>query len=190
MPLNHFDIISSFYDRWGRFEKSHPLYKLIDLPANGIILDIGGGTGRVASILTGSDRWVVVMDISSGMLRKARNKTGLLPLMADAAVIPLKTGSVDRVIIVDALHHIKRQRETIQEFCRLLKPAGVGVVVEPDVHSLFVKLIIIMEFLLMMGSHFLNEHDLLKLFVGEPGSTVINVWRGNLIVRYLKNTGK
>ena len=120
------------------------------------MVDIGGGTGRVAQVLSDTGCQVVVVDVSAGMLKRVHGKPGLIPLMADAAALPFRSGCVSRVLIVDALHHIKRQPETIRELCRLLEPGGVGVVVEPDTRVFLVKLIVIMEFILLMGSHFLN----------------------------------
>jgi len=187
MPFNHFDVISGIYDRWRRFDSSHPLIDLLDLPANGIILDIGGGTGRVARALTGKGRRVVVIDISAGMLLKARGKAGLVPLISDSAALSFPAERIDRVLIVDALHHIKKQQETIDEICRLLKPGGVAVVVEPDLKALFVKFIVVLEFVLLMGSHFLKERDLLDLFERKAGQVSSIVWRGNLIVKYIKD---
>jgi SAM-dependent methyltransferase len=186
MSFNHFDIISGIYNRWGRFKLDHPLIEMLDLKEDDILLDIGGGTGRVANALAGRSRQVVVIDTSAGMLSKAPNKAGISPLMADSAILPVPGGSVDRVLIVDALHHIKKQQETIEELCRSLKPDGVAVIVEPDVGSVFVKLIILVEFLFMMGSHFLNRDELVKMFDHQSGKTSACIWRGNVIVQYRK----
>ena len=187
MPFNHFDFISPIYDRFGRFDRAHPMLTLLDMPTDGLMVDIGGGTGRVAQVLADTGCQVVVVDVSAGMLKRVHGKPGLIPLMADAAALPFRSGSVSRVLIVDALHHIKRQPETIQELCRLLEQGGVGVVVEPDTSVFAVKLIVIMEFVLMMGSHFLKAPELLALFTNEPGKATISAWRGNLLLQFRKN---
>ncbi len=187
MSFDHFDIIAGIYDRWGNFDTNHPLMELLDLPAEGIVLDIRGGTGRVAKALKGDGRLVVVGDISAGMLLKVHAKSGIIPLMTDSAALPFPAGEIDRVVIVDALHHIKKQQGTIDEIHRLLKPGGVVVVVEPDLNFLFVKLIVIVEFLLLMGSHFLKEKELLEMFNAGTGEVSSNVWRGNIIIKYTKN---
>jgi ubiquinone/menaquinone biosynthesis C-methylase UbiE len=187
MPFNHFDIISPIYERFGRFDRTHPLLKLLDLPAKGLVVDIGGGTGRVAQVLADTGCQVVVVDVSPGMLKRVLDKPGLSPLMADAAALPFRTGSVSRVLIVDALHHIRKQGETIRELCRLLLPGGVGVVVEPDTRVFAVKLIRIMELVLLMGSHFLKDTELQALFAGERGKTMLTAWRGNLMLKFVKS---
>ena len=130
---------------------------------------------------------MVVVDVSAGMLKRALGKPGLIPLMADAAALPFRSGSVNRVLIVDALHHIQKQSETIRELCRLLEPGGVGVVVEPDTSVFAVKLIRIMEWVLLMGSHFLKDNELQALFASESGETSLTAWRGNLMLKFVKS---
>jgi ubiquinone/menaquinone biosynthesis C-methylase UbiE len=186
MPFNHFDFISPIYDRWSRFDRTHPLLDLLELPEQGLVVDIGGGTGRVAQIIADAGCRVVVVDVSVGMLKRVHAKPGLSPLLADAAALPFRADSVDRILVVDALHHIKRQVETIHELCRLLKPGGVGVVVEPDTRVFAVKLIVLMEAVLLMGSHFLKSAELLALFASELGKATLNAWRGNLLLQFKK----
>jgi ubiquinone/menaquinone biosynthesis C-methylase UbiE len=187
MPINHFDIISPIYARFGRFDRSHPLMTLLEIPDKGLVVDIGGGTGRVAKVLADAGCQVVVVDVSGGMLKRVHGKPGLMPLMADAVALPFRSISVSRVLIVDALHHIQRQRDTIRELCRLLLPGGVGVVVEPDTSVFAVKLIKLMEFVLLMGSHFLKDTELQALFTGESGKTSLTAWRGNLMLKFVKS---
>jgi ubiquinone/menaquinone biosynthesis C-methylase UbiE len=186
MPFNHFDFISPIYERYGHFDRTHPLMALLEMQDKGMVIDIGGGTGRIAQALTGDGRHAIVVDLSPGMLLRVHDKPDLSPLMADAAALPFRAGSADRVLIVDALHHIKDQPGTIRELCRLLKPGGVGVVVEPDTRVFVVKLIAIMEFVLLMGSHFLKPDELLSLFSSEPGTTSLTAWRGNLLLQFKK----
>lgn len=186
MPFNHFDIISPIYEHFGNFDRSHPMLDLLELPDRGLVVDIGGGTGRVACAIAEDGLPVVVVDVSAGMLKRALGKPGLMPLMADAAALPFRSGSVSRVLIVDALHHIRQQSETIRELCRLLEPGGVGVVVEPDISVFAVKLIRLMELVLLMGSHFLKDTELQALFAGESGETSMTAWRGNLMLQFKK----
>jgi len=44
--------------------------------------------------------------------------------------------SFDRVLMVDALHHVVNQAETICELYRVLKPGGRLVIEEPDLRNL------------------------------------------------------
>jgi ubiquinone/menaquinone biosynthesis C-methylase UbiE len=186
MPINHFDIISGVYHRWGRFDPQHPLLGLLDLPSQGLIIDVGGGTGRVARLLAAPGRPVVVVDVSTGMLRRARGLSDIWPVMADAAHLPFESGAAVRCLIVDALHHIPSQQASIDELCRALQPGGILVVDEPDLRVFAVKLIRIGEWLLWMGSHFLNQDQLEALFDLHPGKIDVKAWQGSLMLRFTK----
>lgn len=45
-------------------------------------------------------------------------------------VVPLDDGEVDRVAMVDVLHHLHDQPEALEEVVRVLKPGGLFVVVD------------------------------------------------------------
>jgi demethylmenaquinone methyltransferase/2-methoxy-6-polyprenyl-1,4-benzoquinol methylase len=92
-------------------------------------LDVGGGTGR-ASVAFPRIDWTVV-DAAEGMLRRAYRK-GLQAVRADAAALPVRDGSVDAVLVVDALHHLPDARTVLAEVERVLAPGGVVVVREFD----------------------------------------------------------
>ena len=47
--FDHFDFIAPLYDRIVRLPVSSRLCELLKLPTDGILLDAGGGTGRVSS---------------------------------------------------------------------------------------------------------------------------------------------
>jgi len=49
--FDHFDFIAPLYDRIVRLPVSSRLCELLKLPTDGILLDAGGGTGRVSSRL-------------------------------------------------------------------------------------------------------------------------------------------
>jgi demethylmenaquinone methyltransferase/2-methoxy-6-polyprenyl-1,4-benzoquinol methylase len=159
---------------------------LLELPGTGLLLDIGGGTGRVAAVLAERGQKVIIIDVSPGMLRQARGKPAIHPVLADAAALPFPSGTFPRALIVDALHHIPDQQGTILELGRTLAPGGVAVVVEPNTTNYFVKLIQLFEWLMFMHSHFLKDHELLRLFENLPGKTSLAPWIGNLLLQYRK----
>ena len=180
MPFDHFGLIAGIYDRAGQFQVSEPLLGLLTLSPDSRLLDAGGGTGRVAAALRGMVRQVFVADISRGMLRRAVGK-GLATVCAPAERLPFPSGSLDRVIMVDALHHVSDQRQTARELFRLLSPGGRIVIVEPDIHKPIVKAIAIGEKVLLMRSHFLPGEKIAALF-SEPDAKTSLVYAGfNLI---------
>lgn len=115
------------------------------------VLDVGGGTGRVARSLREE---VIVVDASRGMLRRAREHA-LPAVRAAAERLPVADRSVDAVLIVDALHHFEDQRAALAEAARVLRPGGVAVVREFDPTTIRGRALAAGERLLGMRSTFL-----------------------------------
>jgi demethylmenaquinone methyltransferase/2-methoxy-6-polyprenyl-1,4-benzoquinol methylase len=185
MPFDHFDLISPIYART-RFDPSHPLIGLLELPETGLVLDIGGGTGRVASVLVRLGQQVLIVDRSPGMLRQACGQPGMFPILADATALPFASAGLPRALVVDALHHIRDQQGAVNEFVRVLAPGGIGLIAEPDLRNFFVKLIQLFEWLMLMGSHMHREQGLAGLFAGKGGKVALKSWGGQLLLQFLK----
>ncbi|MGA2504857.1 MAG: class I SAM-dependent methyltransferase [Anaerolineales bacterium] len=180
MPFDHFNLIAGLFERTANFNPPGPLLDMLDLQPDGLLLDAGGGTGRVAQAMREMVREVVVMDLSRGMLHYAARK-GLAATCAPAEHLPFASNAFKRIIMVDALHHVINQREVISEFWRVLAPGGRIVIVEPDIQQLTVKLIALGEKLLLMRSHFFSAKKIAAL-LENPGVQVrclyneMNVW--------------
>jgi ubiquinone/menaquinone biosynthesis C-methylase UbiE len=163
MPFDHFNLVAGLYDRTGPFRVTESLHELLSLSSNNLLLDVGGGTGRVAMALRGMVKHVFVVDVSNGMLRRAAGK-GLASILAPAESLPFPPGSFDRIIMVDALHHVLDQRQTASELWRVLAPGGRVLIIEPDIRKAYVKLIALGEKILLMRSHFLTGEEIISLF--------------------------
>ncbi|HEX2993925.1 MAG TPA: methyltransferase domain-containing protein, partial [Anaerolineales bacterium] len=88
----HFDWFARSYDRAMPFDRLEPVLKVLDLPRAGSLLDAGGGTGRVAAALRPHIGWVLVADVSRGMLSQARQK-GLAVTSSAAERLPFPDGA-------------------------------------------------------------------------------------------------
>lgn len=150
----HFDILAPFYDRAIAPPDPERLLDLLRLPANGQLLDAGGGTGRVAALLLGRVARLVITDLSAHMLDQARAKGVACPVQARAEQLPFADNSFDRVVVVDALHHFANQTLAVVDLARVLRPGGRLVVEEPDVRRGRARLIALGEKLALMGSYF------------------------------------
>jgi demethylmenaquinone methyltransferase/2-methoxy-6-polyprenyl-1,4-benzoquinol methylase len=160
MPFDHFGWIAPIYAQYRNLER---LRQLAELPVSGRLLDIGGGTGRVASALCDLAGEIVIADVSMGMLRQAPLST-LRPVCSFSESLPFPGASFERVIMVDALHHVVDQAATALEMLRILKPGGLLIIEEPDIRTFGVKLIALAEKLLLMRSNFLSPVRITALF--------------------------
>lgn len=157
--FDHFDFFSPIYDRvFGKISHSE-IYKLANIEPQHALLDVGGGTGRVAVNFTSITDQVIIADSAINMIREAQKK-GVSAVNANAEQLPFESTVFDRIIMVDALHHVNDQRQTLDELWRLLKPGGRLVIEEPDIHHWVVKIIALGEKILFMRSHFLQPQEI------------------------------
>lgn len=165
MPFDHFDFLAPFYDNVIRFDRVEKILEMADLPAAGILLDAGGGTGRIAQpLLPYMDR-IVIADLSPGMLAQAKQKD-LTTTCTHSEMLPFADNTFERVLMVDALHHVCNQAETVKELWRVLKPGGRLVIEEPDIRTFAVKLVALAEKVTLMRSRFLQPEKIAALFAG------------------------
>jgi SAM-dependent methyltransferase len=192
MPiLDHFSILAPYYERFIPLHNAEKLVAILGLPIAGAILDAGGGTGRVAKALQGLAGEIVVADFSLAMLRQAHGEDGLYAVNSSAERLPFRGQTFERVIMVDALHHVHDQAMTAKELWRVLKPGGRIIIEEPDVRKISVKLVALGEKIALMRSHFLAPPKIAGLF-SFPGAVKqiardgFNAW---IIIEKQKQSG-
>ena len=164
MPFDHFNFMAPVYNRVGAYPALDTMLQIGAFPTGGRLLDVGGGTGRVANALRDKAAQTVIADVSLGMLRFAASKPGLQTAAAYSEDLPFLDASFERIVMVDALHHVIHQADTARELFRLLKPGGRIIIEEPDIRTFGVKLIALAEKILLMRSHFLSPAQIALLF--------------------------
>ena len=163
MPqFDHFAAIAPLYARV-TYSKRNVMREIAKLPVKGTLLDVGGGTGRVSSAIRDFVDEVIIADVSFGMLKQAP-RTQLRPVCGGSESLPFADNSFERVIMVDALHHVINHADSAREMFRVLKPGGLLIIEEPDIRTFGVKLIALAEKILLMRSHFLAPDAVMKLF--------------------------
>lgn len=163
MGFDHFSFIAPIYAR-ATYSKMDVMREVASLPVSGKLLDVGGGTGRVASAIREYVDEIIIADVSFGMLTHSP-RSNFRPVCGGSESLPFADNSFERVIMVDALHHVIDHAHSAREMFRVLKPGGVLVIEEPDIRTFGVKLIALAEKLLLMRSHFLAPDSIVKLFV-------------------------
>jgi len=160
--FDHFDALAPFYDRVIPFSRLEKMLNLLGLPAPALLLDAGGGTGRVSAALQPYLQKVILADVSGGMLAQARAKA-LNAVQAPCERLPFEDNFFDRILMVDALHHVFNQAETLSELFRVLKPGGRLLIEEPDLRAASTRLIALAEKMALMRSHFLSPEQIIAL---------------------------
>ncbi len=130
------------YDRWSACydDEDNPLIaleepKVAELlePVGGLrILDLGCGTGRHALRLAAAGANVTAIDFSDGMLARARERAGSLPIHFHThdltQPLPFADASFDRIVCGLVLDHIPELKPLFGEMRRVCSPGGFAVI--------------------------------------------------------------
>jgi demethylmenaquinone methyltransferase/2-methoxy-6-polyprenyl-1,4-benzoquinol methylase len=138
------------------------------------LLDVAGGPGRASARLDAPRR--VVVDAAPGMARRARAR-GREVVVGDAARLPVADGSVDAVLIADALHHLPDRDAALRAARDALRPGGVLVVREFDPVTVRGRALVAAERAVGFGSSF-EGPDALAARAGRAGLAPTVVGRG------------
>lgn len=175
--IDHFSFFAPYYDRLIGSSDTNQLKDILGLPTDGWLLDAGGGTGRISSQFRNSAQGIIVCDISRPMLRQSIDKNSVIPVNSTVDNLPFADNTIDRILVVDALHHFQNASIAVHEFVRVLKPGGKLVIEEFDINTLFVKCLALAEKLLLMGSHFYKPEEIARM-TKSPGLTTNIVRNG------------
>ena len=100
-----------------------------------IVLEAGCGTGYWLSALRDLLPRMYGVDYSHEMLRKAGNRNlGAGVVRATAELLPFRSGTVDLIFCVNALHHFERLDEFVAQARRVLRRGGTLAAIGMDPH--------------------------------------------------------
>ncbi len=181
MPvIDHFGLLAPYYERFIHPPQDIDWPALLNLSHSQTILDVGGGTGRVAQLIFGNGHKVFVLDASLQMLAQAQAKGYLQSACGFSERLPFPSQSFERILMVDAFHHLGDQAASGQELWRILRPGGRLVIEEPDIHQFSVKLIALGEKMMLMRSHFWPAEKIASLFKNLPCQVIISHKNGSV----------
>jgi 2-polyprenyl-3-methyl-5-hydroxy-6-metoxy-1,4-benzoquinol methylase len=105
------------------------------------VLDFGAGAGWTSRMLAQTGCKVISCDVSPAVLnisKRAHLRAGdSIPnssieyLEFDGYELQIPDGSIDRILCMDAFHHVVNQEQLMREFVRVLVPGGLLVFSEP-----------------------------------------------------------
>ena len=164
--MTFFDLIAPLYDffHFGKEKTIRNIKTLGDFSLSDKIVDVGGGTGRIAENLVPHIRAVFVVDKSIKMIEQCRKKRDLTCVIGDVEHLPFPDNYFDKIIVVDAFHHFQDQRQAIKEMCRVLKTTGAIIIEEFNPKRLGGRLIVILEKILKLSSTFYTPEEFKSLF--------------------------
>ena len=101
-----------------------------DLPAGGVILDVGNGLAAQDPVIAAiaQPRRLLALNITQWQLAAGRSRlrsAGATAVAGDAVRLPVADASVDGIISVEAAFHFRSRRMFFAECRRVLRPGGV-----------------------------------------------------------------
>jgi SAM-dependent methyltransferase len=128
-----FDEVAAVYDSsLPTHVVAHYLDKRLDFihrhVTEGLVLDVGCGTGSLIGRVTDAGYTAIGLDPSRGMLAQLRERRPEIPTVAgDGAALPFPDETFALVYCVAVLHHVAEKdavRRTLAEMSRVTRPGG------------------------------------------------------------------
>ena len=114
-----------------------PLFGLMDPEWD--VLDLGSGTGLLATSIAPFVRRVTGIDRSPEMLdaarARARGQSNVEFVEGDLAQLPLNDGAFDLALLTLVLHYLPEPAAALREAARVLRPGGRLVIVDMREHD-------------------------------------------------------
>jgi len=160
------------------------------------ILEVGGGTGRIAKYFVGNAKEVVVLDPSKKMLQRIKSSK-IKKVVGVAQKTIFKSSSFDVIYCVDSFHHFtngcdkkdytKRMDICIKELLRILKKDGRLVILDFNRATCMGRVLEIFENSIMrFGSQFYSTKEFFKLFKKFKVKVELNTFKHFYIAKITK----
>lgn len=190
---SHYDEMADIYDRHynekqGKIYYSHISEQVLqNIPGDGLLLDIGCGTGLFMDRYTRSGGRAIGIDISMGMILRARSRCPDQDVtLGTAETLPFRENTFDAISSLLTFSYIQNPELMLAEAFRVLRPGGsislctlgknLFTSVVPIIYRIGEKMRIRRVGMAHFGEHYYGEHDLIALFE-EIGFVNLDVQR-------------
>ena len=112
------------------------IISMADIRPSDVVADLGCGNGYIAIPLTERAGLVLALDVSKEMLLDLMSRSNerqhekLRPIQCELPELPLRTSSVDHVIMVNVLHEFEDKDVMVKETIRVLRRGGRVTIVD------------------------------------------------------------
>ena len=171
MYKNLFDIVAPLYDimHFGAQKTFREMESIVSFESPDKVLDLGGGTGRIAKLLIDKVQSVTVVDSSKEMVKQCQQKYPRISCIHAAAEnLPLAKSSINKILMVDAFHHFRSQEQVIKKVKRVLVQKGKVLIEEFNPTTIGGLFVVSVEKILRMGSIFHTPQSFFGVTLFRP----------------------
>jgi ubiquinone/menaquinone biosynthesis C-methylase UbiE len=135
LPVNDFGRVADIYDATRSLPEPEMVLLLEAMRRQirgGPVIDVGVGTGRFALPLQRMGLEVVGIDLSRGMMAKAREKGTANLFYADVQQIPFRDRTFETALLVHILHLVSDWTKVVRESARVARETVMSAVETSD----------------------------------------------------------
>jgi ubiquinone/menaquinone biosynthesis C-methylase UbiE len=127
MAVNLLSRLHVYEERTGKY-LSHFKHYVDDAE---VIVDVGCGAVAFSKALACEKRLVIALDIEKRLLKEIKSSY-TERMCTDAHHLPLRGGSVDCILSLSLLEHLKDLQKFVEELYRVLKYGGTAIIQLPN----------------------------------------------------------
>jgi len=149
------------------------ILKNLQINESDIVLDVGGGTGKLIETMLEENAKVrgYVLDSSKKMLKRTSSEVEVI--VGDSSTLPFESNCFDFIFCIDAFHHFENKNKSLMEIIRVSKTDGEVIILELDPNNHMTKFVEYGEKILGEPSNFYEKEHIKNIFQKEDFKVTI-----------------